>query len=224
MGYTRGGCVSMRLRRSTRDTWSGGRACTTKVNATMVKRRKVLLGMGSLAAGSAAAMGTGALSATEAERNISGRVVGDQKAYLKLRAGAAGGDGNNWAVEFDGPEIGLSFDDSDDVGGDGLNADAVSYFDQVFNIRHGGEDYLDVFCTTEYDRITFYRGRGDGRQSLMGSGNSRRLTPQDLSGNKGGLSNLYVGVKIDLRGVTDTGEVFNGDDDFRVHAEFAGQT
>ena len=189
-----------------------------------MQRRKFLATVGSLAAGGAAAMGTGALSATEANRNLSGEVVGDQRAYLKLRPGAAGGDGNSWAVEYDGPQISLSFDGAEDVAGKGLNADAVNYFDQVFNIRHAGEDKLDIYLTSEYERVSFYRINNGDRKSLMGAGNARELTPQDISGDGAGLSNLYVGVKIDLTGVTDTGEVFKGDNDFTVHAEFSEQT
>jgi hypothetical protein len=50
----------------------------------MVKRRKVLLGMGSLAAGSAAAMGTGAFDAMSADREADINVTVDSEGLVSL--------------------------------------------------------------------------------------------------------------------------------------------
>lgn len=52
-----------------------------------MKRRKFLVGMGSLAAGSAALMGTGAFSAMTAERAVSINVVNDASGLIALRVG-----------------------------------------------------------------------------------------------------------------------------------------
>jgi len=52
----------------------------------MANRRKFIAGLGALATGSAAAMGTGAFSSVRAERTISVETAGDVNAYLGLDA------------------------------------------------------------------------------------------------------------------------------------------
>ena len=156
--------------------------------------------MASLAAGGAATMGTGALSSVEAERNIRGRVVGDERAYLEINGFDT--TENSYAMETSDNEMLLDFDqdpdytvfDSDDnttdpdptdpdkdLGNDeaeGLNPDAISRFDDVFRIQNDGTEKLDVYITDNLDRVTFYKG-GDPTDSLEESGNSVTLHPFD---------------------------------------------
>ena len=156
--------------------------------------------MASLAAGGAATMGTGALSSVEAERNIRGRVVGDERAYLEINGFDT--TENSYAIETSDNEMLLDFDqdpdytvfDSDDntkdpdptdpdtdLGNDeaeGLNPDAISRFDDVFRIQNDGTEKLDVYITDNLDRVTFYEG-GDHTDSLEKSGNSVTLDPFD---------------------------------------------
>ena len=49
-----------------------------------MNRRKFTIGIGSLAAGSAAAIGTGAFTSVEADRGVEIDVVGDAKAFVSL--------------------------------------------------------------------------------------------------------------------------------------------
>jgi hypothetical protein len=56
----------------------------------MPKRRKVLLGLGSLAAGSAAALGTSATSITNSDRNMDVGVVADDMGVLALEDDLSG--------------------------------------------------------------------------------------------------------------------------------------
>ena len=156
--------------------------------------------MASLAAGGAATMGTGALSSVEAERNIRGRVVGDERAYLELNGFDT--TENSYAIETSDNEMLLDFDqdpdytvfDSDDnttdpdptdpdkdLGNDeaeGLNPDAISRFDDVFRIQNDGTEKLDVYITDNLDKVTWYTG-GDPTDSLEGSDSSVTLAPFD---------------------------------------------
>lgn len=56
-----------------------------------MQRRKFLATVGSLTAGTAAAMGTGAFSSATAERDVIVEMAGDESAYVGLEAGTAPG-------------------------------------------------------------------------------------------------------------------------------------
>jgi len=92
--------------------------------------------MGSLAAGGAAAMGTGAFASVEATRTVTVDVVGDQQAYLGLEADSS-------YAEHSGKQLKLDFSANGD-GGKGVNADAVTTFDGVFQMANNGPNELDI--------------------------------------------------------------------------------
>ena len=102
-----------------------------------MERRKFLIGTGSLAAGGAAALGSGAFSSVEADRDISVEVAGDANAFLGIEPA---GEGNDDYVEGDGTDgtIGLNFDDPDGVNGEGINDRALTVFDNVLTITNQG--------------------------------------------------------------------------------------
>jgi hypothetical protein len=99
-------------------------------------RRKFVIGVGSLAAGGAAAMGTGAFASVEATRSVSVNVAGDGNAYLGLEATSP-------YAERDGKQMELNFAGNGD-GGSGINADSVSTFDGVFRMTNNGPNPLDI--------------------------------------------------------------------------------
>jgi len=99
-------------------------------------RRKFVIGMGSLAAGGAAAMGTGAFASVEATRSVSVNVAGDGSAYLGLE------DTSPYA-ETNGKQMELNFANNGN-GGSGINADSVSTFDGVFRMVNNGPEDLDI--------------------------------------------------------------------------------
>lgn len=92
--------------------------------------------MGSLAAGGAAAMGTGAFASVEATRSVSVNVAGDSNAYLGLE------DTSPYA-ETNGKQMELLFGNNGN-GGSGINADSVSTFDGVFEMTNNGPNDLDI--------------------------------------------------------------------------------
>lgn len=103
-----------------------------------MQRRKFIAGVGSLAAASAAAMGTGAFTSATAERDVTVNTASsDESAYVGLEALEGP---NGVFVDQDGSSGGgLAVSISDTaVGGDGVNEDAEFLFDNLFEIRNQG--------------------------------------------------------------------------------------
>ena len=99
----------------------------------MANRRKFIAGLGALATGSAAAMGTGAFSSVSANRNIAAATIGDASANLGLESKS------DYAT-YDGKELELSFGN--------LNEDAESRFYNTFWIRNNGSNDVSVQAYT----------------------------------------------------------------------------
>lgn len=118
-----------------------------------MQRRKFLIGAASIAAGSGAALGTGAFTSVTADREVSVNVTGDGSAYLGLSpADSANGvyaDGGDSSTE-----LSVNFDDIStegeegsalaNHGGNGVNPDAVTDVDGVFTIKNQGTQSVDV--------------------------------------------------------------------------------
>ena len=106
-----------------------------------MERRKFVVGLGALASGSAAAIGTGAFDSVEADRTAEVNVAADNDAYLRLS-----GDGD--FVSEDGDSGELSFDfggDSTDKGGEGFNERAETVVSDVITVENQGtQDVTDV--------------------------------------------------------------------------------
>jgi len=92
--------------------------------------------MGSLAAGGAAAIGSGAFTSVSAERRVSVNVADDENAYLQLdptnNADFATTDGND-VLELD-------FSGVNGQAGDGVNANATTGFGPEFTIKNQGTE------------------------------------------------------------------------------------
>jgi hypothetical protein len=171
-----------------------------------MERRNLLVTIGSIAAGGATFVGTGAVSSMEAERNVTGRVVGDESAYVAIKKGADHG----FAVENTNGEFRVAFN-KDPNGGDGLNPDSVNTFDDVFRIRNTGPERLDVRIKDSNERLGFYFGEepNDGSFENASTGTVSLGSAQEA----------VVGVWADLRGIG-TGDVFDTQgEDFTIHAE-----
>lgn len=213
-----------------------------------MQRRKLLIGMASIAAGGAATVGTGALSSIQAQRTISGKVVGDEKAYLEINGYDT--SGNSFAVETSNNQLALDFDADPDydeydesnssLGNEeafGLNPDAVSSFDRVFRIQNDGTEPLAVYIEDSLDAVSWYGTKNDSEDgeppvdpttngdSIEGRGNAVTLQPfddaeeDDDTDNDPVSAELDVGVVIDLTGRTSTGEVFGNNNNFTIYAD-----
>jgi hypothetical protein len=101
-----------------------------------MERRKFLIGLGSLAAGGAATVGTGAFTTASAERTMEVSVAPDSSAYLEIQAlddryASGTGDGQ---LELDfGSDSGLGIFDGD---AQGLNPDSTFEFEKIFRVAN----------------------------------------------------------------------------------------
>ncbi|MFB6103925.1 MAG: DUF1102 domain-containing protein [Halobacteriaceae archaeon] len=174
-----------------------------------MKRRKLLIGLGAVTAGGIAALGTGALSSSEVDRNLTAEVVGDGSAYLTLEATS------NYAEISDGGQLFLHFDEHTDGAGDGtgmgLNQDSVNRFDGVFELsaRTGDVPDLEIWFEDSLAKLRFYWSDSG---AYADSTNKRQI-------NSDGSQSLSIGVEIDLEDYEQTGDIFTGEDDFTIHAE-----
>jgi hypothetical protein len=107
------------------------------VNTTMVKRRKMLIGLGALAAGGAAATGTGAFSA-QANRDMAIDVEGDGSAYVGIEAS----DSPNVKTSNGTVSLDLASDSGD--GGSGINKQGQTLIRPAFTLRNQGDQTLYV--------------------------------------------------------------------------------
>ena len=114
-----------------------------------MERRKVLIGLGSLAAGGAAAMGSGAFTSVEADRDIEVEVAGDADAFLGVEP-ADTPNGDAYATETDGT-VELNFDDGADFseidgtdGGSGINDRALTDIQDVITVTNQGTQEVTI--------------------------------------------------------------------------------
>jgi hypothetical protein len=133
-----------------------------------MKRRTLLAGVGSLAA--TGAVGTGAFTSVSADRNVSVNVVNDDSALLMFDPGLRSSTNDVFASYDDGTLV-LDFDETA-VGGQGVNEDAVSQFDQVFKLVNRGTQRVNVWFDHSLAGVTFYRFDPDSN-SLDGASNAK---------------------------------------------------
>jgi hypothetical protein len=122
-----------------------------------MERRKFLIGAGSLAAGSAAAVGTGAFTSVEADRSLSIAVAGDASAFLSInRATDSDGDvypNANEYVEGDlsSDSMSLNFTNSDNTDGSasGVNKNAKTVFDNLLDVTNNGTQDVEFSIVTD---------------------------------------------------------------------------
>ena len=95
----------------------------------------MLAGLGSLAAGGAAAMGSGAFATTTVDRGLNVQVAGDSNAYLGLEE-------NSEYASLNGNQLTLQFDGSNNQRGNGLNEDSDTQFRNVFKVINNGTNAI----------------------------------------------------------------------------------
>ena len=95
-----------------------------------MERRKFVVGLGALASGSAAAMGTGAFSSAQAERSVSVTVADDRSGYIELNKL------DDRFVNDEGDALEIAIGDEGDASG--ANADSIFEFEDLFSIGIAG--------------------------------------------------------------------------------------
>lgn len=190
-----------------------------------MQRRKFVAGLGALAGGASVAMGTGALSATEANRHLTGNIAHDNNAYTRLYGTSQHGH----HVEYRNGQLHVNFT-AGNGDGIGVNSNASSWFDHVFFVEiddvEGSpmsegdyEFWIELNVSRNAHRIDFYRGQQRGN-SIVGEGNRVGFW-------SGGGSRGSVGIMLDLEGIDlndydsieDVFGVTDGQDLFTVHVD-----
>jgi hypothetical protein len=173
-----------------------------------MQRRKFIVGLGSLAAGGAAAMGTGAFTSVSANRQVAVQVEEDAAAYLGVDTGLKSSTNDVHATTNGSGELILDFDENNN-GGSGVNRDAVTTFDQVFKLLNRNGQPINVWFEHDIEPLTFYRFDPD--DNPLGGSDDAKLGLQS-----GG--HMKIGVEVDTRGET-TYEDISGTVTIRADAE-----
>jgi hypothetical protein len=116
----------------------------------IMNRRQLIAMMGVLGGGGAVATGTGAFTSASAERDVAVQVATDATGYLSIDD--TGNANAEYVTEDNGSsnsEFGLDFTGSNQTsgGGGGVNADAVTVFADLFEVRNQGTQDVEVQVT-----------------------------------------------------------------------------
>ncbi|WP_436931430.1 hypothetical protein [Halosimplex halobium] len=98
-----------------------------------MNRRQALIGIGSLAVGSGAALGSGAFTSVEADRTVTLQTAGDGSAYLQM-------DGDGEYVTTAGSDSTLGIDLGNVNQDDGFNKNAITKVAEVVTITNNSGD------------------------------------------------------------------------------------
>lgn len=164
-----------------------------------MERRKFLLGTGALAAGGAAALGSGAFSRVESQRDVTVQVAEDPDAYLGL-SGTESPNSKNYVSIDDHGHLAIDISDHDDFDGpdtqpgEGVNSDSFTWFDSMVEVCNQGKQAAGFYIEEPTDddfpagidaedgdgnaRLQFYTGEAaetgdDGTTSIMGEDNAQ---------------------------------------------------
>jgi len=101
--------------------------------------------MGSLAAGGAATIGTGAFTSVEANRDVAVEVADDSDAFLSIEP--TDGSNDDYTVINGDGTIGIDLTNSNPTGpaGSGVNGDATTNIQEIFTVRNQGTQPVLVF-------------------------------------------------------------------------------
>ena len=170
-----------------------------------MQRRKFMVGLGSLAAGGAAAMGTGAVSQMNSgERSVTVQVEEDSSSFIALVPNDKGSNKHGqFAEQNDEGKLEINVDGSNLNHGSGVNPDSEYYLDNVFRIKNGAHmrksrpEHRIWISQNTANRVDFYWG-GDPSNSAENSSNQTKLEAgrqQD------------VGMYIDATGLDPSDEI-----------------
>jgi len=130
-----------------------------------MNRRKFLAGFGSLAAASATAMGTGAFTSVNAERTVNVAVASDENAFLGLDT--LDSSNSDEFVSLNGGTLGIDISETT-AGGAGVNMNARTAFDDMFQITNQGTQRAAVYISYDPE---------DAQSGFMPDVGSDRLDP-----------------------------------------------
>lgn len=187
-------------------------------------RRKFIIGVGALGAGTSAALSTGAFTNVEAQRSMTVSTAGDQSAYLRLMA-ADSPNGRQYASYTQDGTLSVTLDQ--------LNENAVTTVESLFTVQNEGSQTVSIYLEDSSDAVSF---EVDG-DSIEGAGGAVRLSTGqsatvdvtvDTTGDVGGelLSDVTVMAKSQVFSTADdnvvtVGPAGSGADELTIEAGLA---
>jgi hypothetical protein len=146
-------------------------------------RRKFLIGLGSLAATGAAAMGTSAFTSVSAQRSVSVTLADDSNAFLGLEAGDSG------LVTNAGGTLELNIDGTN-ASGSGANMNAVTTIgdpdnpedEYAFKIMNQGTQSVMFKMNYYFEETGWIENNGNGQSHLTFEVFDTSGGPQDATG------------------------------------------
>lgn len=184
-----------------------------------MERRKFVVGLGSLAAGGAAALGTGAGNvATVKDRQATVSVVRDYNAWLALRPADGSNPPENVFADASGDKLVLDLGDSGaSFAGQGPNTDAIWKVQNIFGVSNTYVKDLKIWATID----NFPNGSPVYLFYTTNTGG-----PEDPGSNRSSASNkktVAVGNTQNFGMYIDTTNVNLGDKNlkFTIHADEA---
>lgn len=128
-----------------------------------MQRRKFMIGMGALTSGTIAAVGTGAYSRVQSDRDAVIQIANDEDAYLGLSPLETPNSENYVELDENGH---LAIDVGDNGEGAGVNSNSRTEFDGMFEVTNQGTDEatisMEISMDADDDRaIEFYDEDGN---------------------------------------------------------------
>lgn len=165
-----------------------------------MQRRDLLAGLGALAAGGAAAVGTGAFTSTEASRSVNVTVGEDADAYLSLDSFGDDGSENYGFVSQQGAGISIDINDVSGVHGpaNGVGLDSVYEFDKLFKVENQGTQEIEFEIGTLSDDDFASSVTGLTVEFYPGSDASSPLDSTPITLGTGESQN--IGIRVDTGG------------------------
>ena len=108
-----------------------------------MNRRKFIMGTGATAAGGASLLGSGAFTSVAAERSVNINVAGDANAFLRLAPCKGSGNGD-YVTGAQSGAMSIDLSDGNQDVGDGVNPEALTRIDNIFEICNQGTQDICV--------------------------------------------------------------------------------
>jgi hypothetical protein len=164
-----------------------------------MQRRKFLIGAGSAAVGASAIVGSGAVSNMVAGRSLTVNVADDSNAYVRFDTDLGSSPDNNYvyAEINENGELEINFDGNSN-GGQGVNPNSETYFNDVFKVQNQGTEDLEIWFELSdglKNHIDLYPIAGNDGQETSLVGESNAYTGP--GGMQIGSSGLRIGIMID---------------------------
>lgn len=166
-----------------------------------MQRRKFVIGLGALAAGGAAAAGTGAFTTAQADRNFNVEVADDADAYLSLEpADTENGDEyTDYDDSYDPDVVEVNLDgDGGHSDGSGVNDNAITEIDDLLKVRNQASD--DINISVDLAGSPDWSGGNVEPVEVWANGidDGTRIDDGEGDYQLGTGSSVNLGIKVDL--------------------------